>query len=194
MPQKSEVLGGREMARVMRELPRQLQVNALSAAARAGAVELRRVAYAHLAVAMASRSPVEEDVVVRRRRGDRDGAPRATVDVGPPAKRPWLRWLHDGTRPHFISAVTKYGRRRGRLNVAYGAREGSILTDRNTIFGVDVDHPGQPSRPWLRTAAFAAQAGVLRAMGQSMARAVPRQVKRLVSKHYRNQQVRKFLR
>lgn len=193
MAKKSEVLGGKELARVMRQLPKRLQQNALAATARAGGLELRRVAYAHLAVAMASRSPREEDVLIKRRR-NRTGDVRAIVDVGPPTRKPQLRWLHDGTRPHTISAVTKFGTRRGRTNVAYGSRDGSILTDRTTIFGVDVDHPGQTSQPWLKTATFASQNRVLTAMGRSMARALPRQVKRLVSTNYRNQQLRRLVR
>lgn len=191
--EKSQVLGSRELQRVLKQLPDDLQTNALASAGRAGAKELRRVGYAHLAVAMRKRSPREDDIVVQRRR-NRTGKPVVMFDVGPPKRKPELRWLHDGTEPHLISADSKYGTRRGARNVAYGSREGSFLTDLAIVFGKTIRHPGQRSRPWLKSATFSSKDGVMRAMATALRKAIPRQVRRLVSKEYRDRRIRRFLR
>ena len=110
----SRMEGGAEMAAVLRELPAQLQKNALRSTARAGALELQRVSYAYLSLAM-KRSAREEDVIIKQRRSEK-GEVAAEYVVGPPRRKPWLRWLHNGTRPHTISAVMRHGTRRGALN------------------------------------------------------------------------------
>jgi len=193
MPVTVELLGAEEMKRVMRKLPDQLQRNVLSSVARAGARELQRVSYAHLALALSNRSPRAEDVVIRQRR-DRSGDVRAIFDVGPPRRSPELRWLHDGTQPHLISASIKYGTRRGILNVAYGSRAGKVLSNLRTFFGSTVEHPGQPSRPWLKTATFAAREGIAKQMARQLTVSLPKQVQKLVSSEYRSAQLRKFFR
>lgn len=190
---KSEVLGVRELQKVLRQLPADLQKNALAAVARAGAQELRRAAYAQLAVAMDKRSPREEDIIIKKRR-NRTGKIIEVYDVGPPSWAPQFRWLHNGTAPHLISATTKYGTRRGARNVAYGKREGRILTNRVVVFGDEIAHPGQPARPWLKIATFSSKELVMRAMALKLRQALPKQVKKLVSKNYRDRQLRKFIR
>jgi hypothetical protein len=194
--------GVKEMAAVMKALPDQLARNALAATARAGAQELQSSGYAYLSMAM-NRSAREDDVVIRQARGEKGDRLQSVYNVGPPKRKPWLRWLHDGTAPHLISSVTKYGTRRGVRNVAYGVRgvgkfskqtAKRVLASSATIFGTTVQHPGQPSRPWLEQAVFASQNRVMKAMAEKLRAALPKQVNRLVSSKFRRQQLRRFLR
>lgn len=181
------------MAAVMRALPDALAKNAFDATARAGAQTLQRASYAYLSIAM-NRSAREDDVIIKRRRSEK-GQVRAEYAVGPPKRKPWLRWLHDGTAPHLISAVTKFRTRRGIRDTAIGNREGgTILASRAKIFGRTIQHPGQPPRPWLEQANFAARDQVFRAMAEKLRVALARQTNRLVSSKFRRQQLRRFLR
>lgn len=191
----AEVQGWQEMQAVLKELPRALAQNALNATARAGAVKLQEIAEIYLGAAMSL--PVRKgDVVIKKSRGMKGEDVQSTYLVGPTRRKPWLRWLHDGTRAHLISARTKYGTRRGRLDVAYGVKSAAgILASKakGLFFGVEVSHPGQRSRPWLKQAQFASSARVLKAMAEKMAEAMPKQVDRLVSQKYRDQTLRKLL-
>lgn len=193
MAMKSEILGAAELQRVMRKLPGDLQERVLGSMSRAGAVELQRHAFARLALAMRSRTPREDDVVIRRRR-NRSGKPQAIYDVGPPKRKPQLRWLHSGTEPHIISAVEKFGTRRGVRNVRYGTRDSKVLTNRSKFFGRQVNHPGQQAQPWLETAVHSSRDAVMAAMAAAARRALPRVTRVLVSKEYRNKQLTRFFR
>lgn len=173
----AEMQGWREMQAVLNELPRALAQNALNATARAGAVRLHEIAEIYLGAAM--KLPVREgDVIIKKSRGTKGEDVQSTYLVGPTRRKPWLRWLHDGTKPHTIES-------RGRVlfSRALGA-----------FFGRTVKHPGQKSRPWLKQANFAGAGRVMKAMAEKMAEALPKQVGRLVSQKYRDQQLRKFLR
>lgn len=185
--------GAREMSAVLRSLPDALARNALAATARAGATALQGSAFAYLSMAM-NRSAREDDVVIRQRRGDKGDRVQSVYDVGPPRRKPWLRWLHDGTAPHLISAVTKFGTRRGIRDTAYGSRDGSALASRDAIFGRTVQHPGQQSQPWLQQAVFASRDAVMRTMAEKLRPALAKQVRRLVSEKFRGQQLRRFFR
>ncbi len=193
--QFSHMEGGAEMAAVFRELPVQLAKNALLSTGRAGAKVLRDAALVQLGMYMRKRAPREDDVVVRQSRLPSDQL-AVEFRVGPPRRKPWLRWLHDGTAPHRISAREKIGTRRGRRNVVYGTRETLVLASRiiDRFFGIEVNHPGQPPRPWLFAAQWGSGPDVIRAMGEQIRKALPKQAKRLVSQKYRDQQLRKWLR
>lgn len=173
----AEVQGWQELRAVLQELPRALAQNALNATARAGAVELQKASMAYLSVAM-NRSAREGDVVMKKSRGTKGEDVQATYLVGPSRRKPWLRWLHDGTKPHQIEV------RRSR--VLFSRRLG-------VFFGRAIQHPGEKARPWLKQAQFASSARVLKAMAEKMAEAMPKQVDRLVSQKYRDQVLRKFL-
>lgn len=193
--QFSRMEGGPELAAVLRQLPDQLQKNALASTARAGALELRRFGLLHLTLAMQKRSAREDDVVIKARRSPK-GETAAEYVVGPPRRKPWLRWLHDGTKPHLIGAGVKYGTRRGVRNVAYGVRNTVVLASRilDRFFGKQVSHPGQPPRPWLKAAQFAGANSVIRAMAEQVRKALPAQAKRLASSKFRSQQIRRLFR
>lgn len=195
MAMKSEIVGAQELQRVLKRLPDDLQQRVLGSATRAGAIELQRHAYARLALALGSRSPREDDVIIKQRR-NRTGKPLAMYDVGPPKRKPQLRWLHTGTAAHKISAVTKYGTRRGVRDVAYGTRNTKVLASRRLgkFFGREVNHPGQQGQPWLETAVFSSRDSVMSAMAGAMRKALPRVTKALVSQQYRGKQLRRFLR
>lgn len=174
----AEVRGWQELQAVLKELPRALAENALNATARAGAVELQGSAMAYLSVAM-NRSAREGDVVIKKARGTKGEDVQSTYLVGPPRRKPELRWLHDGTQPHEIPA--------SRARVLFSRRL-------DAFFGRSVRHPGQKSRPWLKQASFVSMERVMLAMAQKMAAALPKQADRLVSQKYRDQLLRKFLR
>ena len=195
MPEVSRIDGHKQLQAVMRKLPDQLQERVLGSATRAGAKELQRAAYARLAVAMESRFPRPEDVLIRKRRNPAAGrgGVLAVYEVGPPKSKPQLRWLNNGTEPHIISAVTRYGTRRGARNSIIRAAGGSILTDLKVIFGPDALHPGQPAHKWLDTAVFKSQQAVFEEMAKGMRRALPRVVRALVSEKYRSTQIRGIL-
>lgn len=193
MARKSRIDGAAEMNAVLRELPDQLQRNVMRSAGNAGAKALQRKAYAYLALAMSNRSPREDDVVVRQERAQRVQT-QVVFGVGPPRRKPWLRWLHDGTAPHQISAVTKFGTRRGVRNVAYGTRDSKVLADRaaGKFFGKSVTHPGQPARRWLLMAMRNGNDAVMQAMAKKLRDQLPRQVRKLVSSKFRGQVLRRL--
>lgn len=175
----SGIQGGDELAAILRELPEQLSKNALAAAARAGAVELQGAALASLALAMRRRAPREGDVIIKKARGKKGEDVQATYLVGPPRRKPWLRWLHDGTKPHDITPKRK--------KVLFDVLGGKF-------FGAEVTHPGQKSHPWLKSAQFSSQEKVLKAMAEKIRTAIPKQANRLVSQKYRNQLLSKLIR
>ena len=175
MRMHAEITGGREMAAVLRALPDALAKNALNATARAGALQLQRTAYAYLALAMKSRSPREDDVIIKKRRGTKGEDVQAVYDVGPSTRKPWLRWLHDGTKPHVIER-----------------RRAKVLAGTDKVYGQVVSHPGQAGIPWLKQAQFVSKDAVMKAMAEKMRPALAKQVKRLVSQKYRGQQLRRI--
>jgi hypothetical protein len=170
--------GAKEMAAVLKRLPDDLAKNALSATARAGAQELQRTAYAYVSMNM-NRSAREDDVVIQKRRGKKGDRVEAVYDVGPPRRKPELRWLHDGTKPHEV-------------RISVSTVLASLRLDR--VFGRVVQHPGQISRPWLRQAQFVSQDSVLKAMAVKMREALPKQVKKLASSAYRGKQLGRLFR
>lgn len=207
------------MASVLRALPDALARNALNATARAGALKLQSVAYAYLSLAMKSRSAREDDVVIKKSRAKKGEAVQAEYLVGPNRRKPWLRWLHDGTKPHNISAVVRHGTRRGAVDteiapvwlengeamtlrrrgrkvraVAMRAASVLILADKaaGKFFGTSVRHPGQPPQPWLKQAQFVSLEAVMKAMADKIRPALAKQTKRLVSEKYRGQQLRRI--
>lgn len=169
--------GGAELAAVLRALPDALAKNALNATARAGATTLQRTAYTYLAMAMKSRSPRDDDVIIKKRRGKKGEDVQAEYGVGPPTRKPWLRWLHDGTKPHVIER-----------------RRAKVLAGTDTVYGQVVNHPGQPGIPWLRQAQFTSMEDVMKAMAAKIRPALAKQTARLVSQKYRGQQLRRIFR
>jgi hypothetical protein len=168
--------GAQQMSRVLKRLPDELAKNALSATARAGAQELQRTSYAYLSMAM-NRSAREDDVIIMKRRGKKGDRVEAVYDVGPPRRKPWLRWLHDGTQPHEVRTTRVLA---------------SLRLDK--VFGRVVEHPGQPSRPWLKQAQFVSQDSVLKAMADKLRASLPKQVEKLVSSAYRGRQLGRLFR
>lgn len=190
----AQIQGGEELAAVLRALPDALAKNGLRATSLAGAKALQDQAYIELASTVRSGGPrAVDDVLIKQRRSPR-GEMQSIHDVGPPSGKPWLRWLHDGTRAHKISARVKYGTRRGVLDVAYGARNTKVLASQalDKFFGIEVSHPGQPPRPWLLQAQFKSRDAVYRAMANKIRPALAKQAKRLVSTKYRNKQLRRI--
>lgn len=215
----AEIQGGDELAAVLRGLPDALAKNALRAAGMAGAKALQDAAYITLSSAAKGGGPRESNDVIIRQGRSQKGAMEVLFRVGPPAKKPWLRWLHDGTKPHNISAVMRHGTRRGALDtqiapvwleggnavtlrrrgkkvraVALRAAQVLVLADKaaGKFFGVSIRHPGQPPQPWLMQAQFTSAIEVYRAMSNKLAPALSKQVKRLVSTKYRNKQLRRI--
>lgn len=175
MIKHAEITGGRELAAVIRGLPDALARNALNATARAGAITLQRRAYAYLSMAMKSRSAREDDVIIKKSRATKSEAVQAEYKVGPPVRKPWLRWLHDGTKPHAIER-----------------RKAKVLAGSDKVFGQVVNHPGQPGIPWLKQAQFTSLEDVMKAMADKVRPALAKQCKRLVSQKYRGQQFRRI--
>lgn len=170
-----KIMGGEDLSNVLNGLPDALAKNALRSAALAGARELQSAAYTHLSMVVKSGGPRRADDVIIRSRRSPKGEVEARYDVGPPTRKPWLRWLHDGTKPHLITA-----------------RRSTALSNQLDYFGVAVRHPGQVSEPWLSAAHFSSADAVLKAMANSISKALSRQVKKLVSTKYRNKQLRRI--
>ena len=171
----AEIQGGEELAAVLRALPDALARNGLRAAGLAGAKALQDAAFVTLTSAVKSGGPRQiDDVIVKQGRSAK-GAMEVLYKVGPPTRKPWLRWLHDGTKPHRIEV-----------------RRARVLSDGDKTFGRVIDHPGQPPQPWLMQAQFTSSIEVYRAMSNKLAPALSKQVKRLVSTKYRNKQLRRI--
>lgn len=194
----SQVDGARELNAVLRALPVQLAKNALSASTRAGAIVLQREAYLQLALAMESRAPRPEDVLVKQRRTPRDQV-ASTYEIGPPRDEPQLRWLHDGTRPHDVSATENVRLGGGPKRAAQTVRRASrtdaqaLRTAAGDFYDI-VEHPGQPPRPWLRRAYLRSNRAALRRMAVKLSQAIAKQARRLVSEKYRGQQLARIRR
>lgn len=171
MAKVSAFEGVPEMLAVLKELPEALQKNALSTIARAGAVALQKEAKTQLGMSM-SRSVSPDDVIIKKRRSPK-GEVRAEWVVGPPTRKPQLRWLHDGTKPHAIEV-----------------RNAEALASGDQLFGEIVQHPGQPPRPWLQRAYFVSTDACIKAMAQACAKALVKQARNLVSKKYRGRVTR----
>jgi len=192
MAQFSQMQGGPELAAVLRKLPDQLARNALSSTALTGARTLQSAAYTQLSSYMASRAAQSDDVVLKKRRTPREPIVQQ-YDVGPPTSKPWLRWLHNGTKPHIISALVSTGRRsRLRTNVSSRAFLADKLHDK--FFGVAVNHPGQPPRPWLTVAQWQSRDAVFKSMADQLRVALAKQARRLASTKYTRQQFRRIFR
>lgn len=171
MAEQSEIIGLPEMLGVLRELPENLQKNALSSVSRAGASELRKAALEQLGIAM-GRPAARDDVIVKKRRAPK-GVVQSVHEVGPPTRKPQLRWLHNGTNPHWI-----------------GITHAEVLASSEDIYGEAFFHPGQDERPWLLRAYFLGQRRYLKKMGEAMGKALRRQTKILASKKYRGRNIR----
>jgi hypothetical protein len=212
--------GGEELAAVLRALPDALAKNALRSAGLAGAKVLQDAAYVALSSAVKGGGPRQaDDVIIKQRRGKKGDAVQAEYAVGPPISNPSLRWLHDGTKAHTISAVMRHGTRRGARDTqiarvwlengqamtlrrsgrkvrATAMRAASVLVLADKVagkfFGTTVRHPGQPPRPWLLQAQFTSRDQVFRAMADAIRKGLSRQVKRLVSAKYRGKQLRRI--
>lgn len=174
-PDASGMIGLEQMLGVLRELPGNLQKNALASIARAGAVELRKRALVQLGLVM-QRSVRDDDVVMVKRRAG-PGEVRAEYNVGPPTSKPQLRWLHNGTDPHLINTT-----------------HSDVLASADQIYGEFVHHPGQAPQPWLERAYFLSRDPCLRAMAEKTAKALVRQTEILASSKYRSQQLRNIRR
>lgn len=172
---KSIVLtGDEELAAVLHELPDALAKNALRSCARAGAKVLQDEAYVQLSMVVGLGGPrLADDVVIKQRRIPKEPI-RVQFDVGPPRRKPWLRWLHNGTKPHLIAT-----------------RKG-WLTDKTSIFGRVVQHPGQPPEPWLTNAQFVSRDPVLKAMAEALVPALSRQARKLRSAKYASKQLKRI--
>lgn len=170
-PVQSEMIGLEGMLGVLRELPENLQKNALRSVSRAGAVALRKEALVQLGLVM-GRSVSQDDVIIKARRSPR-GMVRSEHNVGPPTRKPQLRWLHNGTTPHEIATT-----------------HADVLASADEIYATRMLHPGQPPRPWLQRAYFLSKNASVRAMGRAMAKALARQTKVLASKKYRSRELR----
>lgn len=169
----ASIEGGAELAAVLRALPEKLAKNALAQVGRAGALELRDAAMTQLSTSM-RRGVREDDIIIKRERSRKGDDLQVDFGVGPPINKPWLRWLHEGTKPHLIARVK------------------AVLTDGTRIFGDVIRHPGQPPRPYLKQAQFNSRDRVFRVMALKMKVALAKQVKRLVSQKYRSQQLRRI--
>lgn len=163
------------MNAVLKALPEQLQKNVMRSAGRAGAKIIRNQAMVQLTMHMRSRPPRPEDVLLVQRRTPRDSV-QAVFEVGPPKSNPGLRLLSDGAEPHVI--------------------EGALLADRREgeVYGTRVSHPGQRGTQWLRKGYFGSKDRAIRAMAQAVSKALPRQVRKLVSQKYRSDQLRRIRR
>jgi hypothetical protein len=171
----AQIEGGAELAAVLRGLPDALARNGLRASALAGAKALQNRAYVTLSSAVKSGGPRHADDVIIKQRRSPKGEVQAVFDVGPPTRKPWLRWLHDGTKPHTIEV-----------------RKAKVLSDGDKLFGRIIHHPGQPPQPWLLQAQFTSAEAVYRAMADKLRPALSKQVKRLVSNKYRSKQLKRI--
>jgi hypothetical protein len=169
--------GGKELEAVLKALPDALARNGLSQAGRAGARVLQDQAYIELNAAIKGGGPrPADDVIIKKLRPPKGSGVQVVYGVGPPTRKPWLRWLHDGTRLHLIAA------RHSRV----------LRDDQGTYFGIITRHPGTPPIPWLKQAQFASQAAVLAASAVEMRPALAKQVRRLASWKFAKRQLKRI--
>jgi HK97 gp10 family phage protein len=126
--EKYEVHGLAELRRALNKLPERVELNILSAMARAGAQVVRKDALARLGTA-------DKKSVVLRKRKTRRGL--AKYSIGPSGEKFYLMFLELGARPHSIKP-----------------KKANVLADKESGFfaGGEVQHPGVTARPWLRPA------------------------------------------
>ena len=170
-PDSSGVLGLEQLLGVLRELPGNLQKNALTSIARAGAVQLKKDAMVQLGLVL-NRTVRDDDIIVKQRRRQ-PGEVRAEYNVGPPTRKPQLRWLHNGTDPH-------------RINTTHAG----VLASSDQVFGDNVVHPGQVPQPWLERAYFLSRDRQVKAMAKTATKAIARQARILNTKKYRNARIK----
>lgn len=174
-PDASGVIGLEQMLGVLKELPGNLQKNALASIARAGAVHLKKETEIQLGMVMA-RTVRSDDIIVVKRRSPK-GSVRAEYNVGPPTRKPQLRWLHNGVAPHVVDTT-----------------HAQVLASATEVFGTDTVHPGQPPRPYLERAYFLSQNENIRVMARQTAKALARQTKILASAKYRHSRIKNIRR
>ncbi len=166
----SRIVGAKEMSRLLKQIPRELQEKVVLAGLRGGANVWRKAAAQNLSSAgVTGRSiGVKQLVVVRRARTSTSKRPR--LIVGNHKDAFFLAFREEGTAPHRIAP-----RPRG------GAR---ALADRDTgqFFGSEVMHPGEPARPWLRTAIDANINTAINAIGKALGRSIERAAVKLAGR------------
>ena len=158
MAQRTQLTGARELEAVLKQLPKEIGEKVLVAATRAGANVVRKDALARLeAGGVSKRGGPRNDpalVIVR----DRKSAASVTLKLAIHKRRFYLMFREFGTAPHSIRAG-KARRGAGVLERTFGGRA-TVLANPETgeVFGPEVQHPGQPARPFLRPA-FDGKAG-----------------------------------
>ncbi len=161
----SRIVGAKQMSRLLKKIPQQLQEKVVLAGLRGGANVWRKAAVQNLSSAGVTGRNL---VVVRRARTSTRQRPR--LIVGNHKDAFFLAFREEGTAPHRIKP-----RARG------GAR---ALADRDTgqFFGSEVMHPGEPARPWLRTAVDANINTAINATGKALGRSIERAAVKLAGR------------
>ena len=185
MAQLSRIVGAREMARVLKQLPDEIRKRALATAARAGARVIQAEATARFRVSGAG---TDRLLQITAQRGSNANA--VTFAVTPTKKKWFLRFLEFGTRPHVI----KPGRKARRaLAQKFGSRLGRQIAKRTNsdaqgvlaniatgqIFGRIVHHPGIAARHPLESAVNDKAQEAIDAMGKTLGPAIERAAKKL---------------
>lgn len=123
-----EIIGLKELEKKLAQLPMKVEQKILRGMVRAGGQVVRKAAIQNL------EGGDKKDIVLRRSRiKSRRG--REVVNVGVSRDSWALQFKETGTAPHTIKTNKK-----------------KTLSSGEVVFGVIIDHPGQPATPFLRPA------------------------------------------
>jgi len=131
--QRTRLEGAKELDRVLARLPKKIGKRVFMKAGREGGKVIQGEALQNLG------SADKKDIIVRKVRVQ---GTSLTMRIGPPRSKFQLMLKEFGTQPH---RITTGGRR--------GAKKKLLVdTDAGLAFGTEINHPGQPARPFLRPA------------------------------------------
>lgn len=167
MADETTIVGGRQLAEFLRQLPVKLEKNIMRAAMRAGAAVIRGEARELVPVEMGDLRKS-----IRVSTSSKGGTVKASVKAGD--KRAFYAHMVEyGTKPHLIKVHEedrpinyKLTRRRGvltRVSMRTINRRGLVIG--NNFVGQQVDHPGARPSPFMRPALDNASDRAIQAFG-----------------------------
>lgn len=128
MAAEFKIEGLKELEKKLAQLPVKIEKRVLRGMVRAGGQVVRKAAIQNLPEA------TTKDIILRRSR-TKSTRGKEVVDVGLSNDRWYLKFKETGTAPHTIQTDRK-----------------KVLSSGEVVFGVIIDHPGQPATPFLRPA------------------------------------------
>lgn len=154
MAEESTIIGGRQLAELLQQLPAKIERNIMRAALAAGARVIRDEARQNVPVRLGALRKS-----IRVSTGAKNGAVHATVKAGD-SRAFYAHMVEYGTKRHLIKVEDgerpinyRLTRKRGALTYAsMRTVNRNVLRIGNTFVGPTVEHPGAGEIPFMRPA------------------------------------------